>query len=228
VQQVFGGQTYRVVHVAYQQQLLNDRVEMRVGRIAAGDDFLVSPYNYVFVQNGFDGNPVGVFFNAPGMTAYPTATWGGLVKVRPTERAYVMAGLYNGDPSIGENKHHGADWSMAGPLFAIGEAGYQVNGLPGERGLIGNYRAGFWYDDSQFTDFTTVARGFTPRVARGNWGVYGLFDQVLVRFGEAGNRFTTDASPGAHPGSARASTREHRDPPAPRSRRVARDTARYA
>ena len=117
---------------------------------------------------------------------------------------------------------------MAGPLFAIGEAGYQVNGLPGGRGLIGNYRAGFWYDDSQFTDFTTVARGFTPRVARGNWGVYGLFDQVLVRFGEAGNRFTTDASPGAHPGSARASTREHRDPPAPRSRRVARDTARYA
>ncbi|PYN89375.1 MAG: hypothetical protein DMD89_35090 [Candidatus Rokuibacteriota bacterium] len=187
MQQVFGGQTYRVVHVAYQQQLLNDRVEMRVGRIAAGDDFLVSPYNYVFVQNGFDGNPVGVFFNAPGMTAYPTATWGGLVKVRPTERAYVMAGLYNGDPSIGENKHHGADWSMAGPLFAIGEAGYQVNGLPGERGLIGNYRAGFWYDDSQFTDFTTVARGFTPRVARGNWGVYGLFDQVLVRFSEAGS-----------------------------------------
>ncbi len=187
VQQVFGGQTYRVVHVAYQQQLLNDRVEMRVGRIAAGDDFLVSPYNYAFVQNGFDGNPVGVFFNAPGMTAYPTATWGGLVKVRPTERAYVMAGLYNGDPSIGGNKHHGADWSMAGPLFAIGEAGYQVNGLPGERGLIGNYRAGFWYDDSQFTDFTTVARGFTPRVAPGNWGVYGLFDQVLVRFGEAGS-----------------------------------------
>ena len=59
MQQVFGGQTYRVVHVAYQQQLLNDRVEMRVGRTAAGDDFLVSPYNYVFVQNGFDGNPVG-------------------------------------------------------------------------------------------------------------------------------------------------------------------------
>ena len=62
-----------------------------------------------------------------------------------------------------------------------------MNGLPGERGLIGNYRAGFWYDDSQFTDFTTVARGFTPRVAPGNWGVYGLFDQVLVRFGEAGS-----------------------------------------
>ena len=97
-----------------------------------------------------------------------------------------MGGLYNGDPSIRVNEHHGADWSMAGPLFAIGEAGYQVNGLPGDRGLIGNCKAGFWYDDHQYTDFTTVARGFTPRVSRGNWGVYGLFDQVLVRLGEAG------------------------------------------
>jgi porin len=187
VQQVFGGQTYRLVDVAYQQQLLADRVEFRVGRIAAGDDFLVSPYNYVFVQNGFDGNPVGIFFNAPGMTAYPNATWGGLVKVKPTERMYVMGGAYNGDVSIRANEHHGADWSMNGPLFAIGEVGYQINGLPGDTGLIGNYKAGFWYDDHQYIDFTTVARGRAPDVPRGNWGLYGLFDQVLVRFGGLGS-----------------------------------------
>ena len=46
VQQVFGGQTYRLVDVAYKQELFADRVELRVGRIATGDDFLVSPYNY--------------------------------------------------------------------------------------------------------------------------------------------------------------------------------------
>ena len=183
VQQVFGGQTYRLVDFSYQQQLFDDRVELRVGRIAAGDDFLVSPYNYVFVQNGFDGNPVGIFFNAPGMTAYPNATWGGLVKVKPTDRMYVMGGLYNGDVSIRANTHHGADWSMDGPLFVIGEVGYQINGLPGDPGLLGNYKAGFWYDDHQYIDFTTVARGGAPEVTRGNWGLYGLFDQVLVRFG---------------------------------------------
>ena len=187
VQQVFGGQTYRLVNAAYTQQLFNDRVEVRVGRIAAGDDFLVSPYNYAFVQNGFDGDPVGIFFNAPGMTAYPNATWGGLVKVKPTERMYVMGGLYNGDVSIRANKHHGADWSMDGPLFAIGEVGYQVNGLPGDAGLIGNYKAGVWYDDHEYTDFTTVARGRTPDLTRGNWGLYALFDQVLVRFGGSGS-----------------------------------------
>ena len=187
VQQVFGGETYRLVNMAYQQKLFDDRLEFRVGRIAAGDDFLVSPYNYVFVQNAFDGNPVGVFFNAPGMSAYPSATWGGVVKAKPTDRMYVMGGLYNGDPSNRADKHHGADWTMDGPLFAIGEVGYQINGLPGDRGLLGNYKAGFWYDDSRYTDFTTVARGQTPSVSRGNWGLYGLFDQVLVPFGEPGS-----------------------------------------
>src|SRR5229473_6543450 len=187
VQQVYGGQTYRLVDVAYQQRLLDDRLEFRVGRIAAGDDFLVSPYNYVFVQNGFDGNPAGIFFNAPGMTPYPNATWSALVTGRPTKRTYVKGGLYNGDPSIRDNKHHGLDWSLDGPLFAIVEAGYHRNGRPGDQGLIGNYKGGFWHDDSQFTDFNTVARGHALGVTRGNWGFYGLFDQMLVRFGEPGS-----------------------------------------
>jgi porin len=178
VQQVFGGETFRVVNIAYLQKLLDDRIEFRLGRIATGDDFLVSPYNYVFVQNGFDGNPVGIFFNSPGMTAYPNDTWGALVKVRSTARTYIMGGVYNGDPSIRDNSNHGVDLSMDGPLFAIGEIAYQPNNLPGDRGLLGNYKAGFWYDNSRFTDFNTG--GFN----RGNWGFYGIFDQVLVRFGE--------------------------------------------
>src|SRR6266481_790975 len=183
VQQVFGGETFHLINLAYQQKLFDDRVELRLGRIATGDDFLVSPYNYVFVQNGFDGNPVGIFFNSPGMTAFPNATFGALVEGRPTERTYVMGGWYNGDPSVRDNKHHGLDWSMRGPLFGIGEVGYQVNGLPGDQGLLGNYKAGLWYDNSQYTDFRTVGPGQASASSRGNWGIYGQFDQVLVRFG---------------------------------------------
>jgi porin len=178
VQQVFGGETFHLINITYQQKLFDDRVELRLGRIATGDDFLVSPYDYVFVQNGFDGNPVGIFFNSPGMTAYPNDTWGALVKVRPTARTYIMGGVYNGDPSIRDNSKHGVDFSMDGPLFAIAEIAYQPNSLPGDRGLLGNYKAGFWYDNSLYTDFNTGA------VNRGNWGFYGMFDQVLVRFGE--------------------------------------------
>ena len=181
VQQVFGGGTFFLTNVAYLQTLFDDRVEFRIGRIGAGDDFLVSPYNYGFVQNGFNGNPVGIFFNSPGMTADPNQTWGALIKVRPTARTYIMGGVYNGDPSIRDNDKHGADFSLRGPLFAIGEIAYQPNSLAGDHGLIGNYKAGFWYDNSRFSDFNT------GKSERGNWGFYTLFDQVLVRFGEQGS-----------------------------------------
>jgi porin len=177
-QQDFGGETFHVVDVAYQQKLYDDRVEFRIGRIGAGDDFLVCPYDYLFMQNGFDGNPVGIFFNAPGMTAYPNATWGAVAKVRPTEQTYLMAGIYNGDPAIRANDHNGADMSLNGPAFAIAEAGLKVNGLPGDAGLIGNYKAGCWYDNSKMTEFGSAYS------ERGSWGFYGLFDQVLFPFAD--------------------------------------------
>lgn len=184
VQQVYGGETFHLIDIAYQQQLLDDRVEFRIGRIAAGDDFLVAPGDWLFMQNAFDGNPVGIFFNSPGMTAYPNASWGALVKVKPTARTYLMGGIYNGDPSIRADSHNGADMSMNGPIFVIGEAGYERNGLPGDPGLIGDYHIGFWYDNSAFTDYETAGYGTPPGSKRGNYGFYAQIDQVLMAFGD--------------------------------------------
>src|SRR5260370_8787081 len=76
---------------------------------------------------------------------------------------------------------------MEGVVLVSGDVGEQRKGLPGDQGLIGNYKGGVWYDDHQFTDFNTVARGHAPISTRGNWGFYGLFDQMLVRFGEPGS-----------------------------------------
>jgi porin len=175
-QQVYGGESFRLVDAAYQQQLLDDRVELRLGRISANDDFQVSKYDYFFMQNGFDGNPVGIYFNAPGMTAYPDSTWGSLVKTRPTQRTYAMVGVYNGDPNVRDIDRHGWDMTMRGPTFVIGEAGLQVNGLPGDTGLIGNYKIGGWYDASTQTVF-----GSSDAI-RGSSGEYAMFDQVVIPF----------------------------------------------
>jgi porin len=181
-QQVFGGETFRVVDVAWQQKLFDNRVQFRIGRIATGDDFLVCPYDYLFMQNGFDGNPVGIFLDSPGMSAYPSATWGAMLKARPTQRTYVMLGAYNGDSSIRSNTHHGVDLSLNGPVFMIGEAGLRINGLPGDKGLYGNYKIGCWFDNSTATEFGSRA------IQRGSSGAYGLFDQVLLPFGAAGSK----------------------------------------
>jgi porin len=187
IQQVYGGQTFHLINLAYKQKFLDDRVETSIGRIGAGDDFLVSAYNYLFMQNGFCGNPVGIFFNSPGMSAYPNATWGARLKVKPTQRTYLMGGIYNGDPSIRDIDHNGADMSMNGPVFVIGEAGYQLNGLPGDSHRLGNYKIGFWYDNSEFTDYNSVGFAQPAGTKRGNWGLYTLFDQVLFPFGEPGS-----------------------------------------
>ena len=179
-QQIHGFQTWRLIDVSYQQNLFDDRVELRLGRFATTDDFLVSAYNSGFMSNAFCGNPFGILLDAPGMTAY-TGTWAALAKVKPTARSYVMAAVYNGDPTIRANKYHGLNLSMNGPPFAIAELGYQVNGLPGDSQLLGNYKLGVWYDDSQFTNFESGAG------VRGSSGFYALFDQVLVPFGSPGS-----------------------------------------
>ena len=57
----------------------------------------------------------------------------------------MMAGVYNGDPTLGDNDKHGVDWTMRGPLFAIGEVGLSINQEPGATGLPGNYKIGGYY-----------------------------------------------------------------------------------
>ena len=178
-QQIYGFQTLRLIDASYQQKLFDDRVELRLGRFPAMDDFLVSPYDFGFMQNAFCGNPFGILLDSPGMSAY-YGTWAALVKVKPTRRSYVMTGIYNGDPAMRDNKHHGVDLSMNGPAFVISEAGYQVNGMEGESQRLGNYKFGGWYDNSKLANFESGA------VSRGSWGYYAMFDQVLVPFGTPG------------------------------------------
>jgi porin len=179
-QQIYGFQTFRVIDVSYQQKLFGDLVELRLGRFATTDDFLVSAYNFGFMSNAFCGNPFGILLDTKGMTAY-TGTWAALIKVKPTSNSYVMAAVYNGDPTIRENEYHGLNLSINGPPFTIAEVGYQVNGLPGDNQLVGNYKLGAWYDDAQFRNFLSGTN------VQGSWGYYALFDQLLVPFGRPGS-----------------------------------------
>jgi porin len=95
-----------------------------------------------------------------------------------------MAGIYNGDATIRANDKNGADLTMHGPVFAIAEADYKYDGLPGDGQYLGNYKLGAWYDDNIYTNYTSVGYAAPAASRRGNWGVYGLFDQVIWPFAE--------------------------------------------
>ena len=184
-QQVFGGETFRLVNVDLQRYFCDRTMDVRLGRIAVADDFMVSPYFWYFMSGGINGNPAAVNINAPGMNGYPNATWAARVRAATTPRTYAMLGVYNGDPDIRNNDNHGCDFSMRGPLFAIAEVGYQRNGQPEDEGKLGNYKLGGYYNGGSFDKFSAsqFAPGIGPPAGteQGNWGYYALFDQVIFQ-----------------------------------------------
>jgi len=190
VAQTCCGHTYRLVNVDWTQKLFGDLLEVRGGRIAAGDEFMTSILYGYFLQSGIDGNAEGIFFNVP-MTVYPVATWGIRAQVTPIPQLYAMAGVYNGDPTLGQNSKHGVDWTMRGPLFTIGEVGFLLNQTPGATGLPGNYKVGGYYAAGDYPDLYFDVQGGAASVSGlpplkhpgGNGGFYFLLDQMVFRHG---------------------------------------------
>jgi Carbohydrate-selective porin, OprB family len=64
--QIFGGETVRLYALALEwASLWDNRLDIRAGRIGAGDDFLASPWYTAFVNSAFNGTPGSVPTNIP-------------------------------------------------------------------------------------------------------------------------------------------------------------------
>jgi carbohydrate-selective porin OprB len=55
----------------FQQSLFNGRLDMKVGRIATGDDFLTSPANVSLVNSALNPILLAVQANVPSVTDEP-------------------------------------------------------------------------------------------------------------------------------------------------------------
>ncbi len=195
VQQIFGGQTHKLVNVHLMQSLFDDRINLSIGRIVYNDEFQHSPLNCQFLNNAFCGNPIAIFRNVPGgVTAYPDTTWGARVRVRPSRHTYVMTAVYDGDPTQGGESKHGTKWDFGeNGVFLAWELGW----VPA-RGLLGlpaAYKVGAWYHTGEFDDLAEdingdnlLVTGLPARQRRGNAGYYAMVDQMLYREGETGSQ----------------------------------------
>ncbi|MCB1109719.1 MAG: carbohydrate porin [Chlamydiia bacterium] len=179
VAQVYGGQNIRLNEFYLKQVLCDEWILMKLGRLNGGNDFLQSELYYKFVNNGFDGNPIAIFFNGP-FTAYPNATWGFLFQFRPYKRILAKLAAYVAQDDVADNKYHGLNWSLNGSdgTLLMTEWSYQVNQLKTDTGYPGNYRAGYYY----FTD--SKGEKFLGGHYHGNSGYYFLIDQMIFRQGD--------------------------------------------
>jgi porin len=188
VQQIFGGgQTSRLVQTRWDQRLFDDRLEFSIGRLSTTSDFLTSSFYCQFVTNGICGQPPAPFFNMPnGITAYPAGYWAGLTQVRPTQDTYVKFGIYDGDPTHGDDRH-GLNFGFGNNgLLLMSEIGYKTKsgllGMPCRYSLAGYVHTGDFRDVVQDKDGDNIfITGRKGRVRSGQNGFYLIFEQMLLR-----------------------------------------------
>jgi porin len=176
----------KLTYLSYTQALFENKVTVRLGRLTVnsvfGEEFMGSEYFKAMGSVAFNLVPIGLFLNAPGAFGYPLTTWGARIKFEPVPQFYAMAGAYNGDPMVKDGSHHGLDFSLRGPLFAIGELGFRWNYGKGATGLPRNIKAGAYFNGGQFH---VLDAGELTRTVHGLYGLYILGDQVVSRWGDS-------------------------------------------
>ena len=197
VQQIFGGQTIILTGLHLTQRLLDDKMEIKVGRFSAGDDFASSPLYWLYMNNGIDGNPQALPVNA-SFSAYPWASWAARVRIEPSPDWNAMFGLYQVSNKTFNRYPHGVNFSFEptdGVMF-LGQVGWTpeffrrpVKRVETEReeneelsdteedthGLPGHYWFGAYYSTWEYAQF-----GSTQSAANA-YGFYWHADQKIYQ-----------------------------------------------
>ncbi len=203
VQQVFGGSAVMFYALAFDQKFFNDKVSLKFGRFATGDDFASSPIYWLYMNNGIDGNPQALPVNTQ-FSAYPWAVWGSRLRVDPTPEFNGMLGIYQVSDRIFVRNYHGLDWSMRpndgiqlitqlgwtpeffkrpvestasndGKMIAEGKSTAKTVTSSEMKGYPGHYWFGAYYSPWGFPQFGTTER------ASNSYGFYWHADQMVFQ-----------------------------------------------
>ena len=186
---IFGNEQFRFYSLYLEKNLLDKKLNIRFGRIAAGDDFATSPLYGIYVNNDIDGVPISIPINM-FFSVYATATWGVRAKYSLNKDFYVFSGIYDGDSAVARNDMYGFDFSLRlkqGLAFAE-ELAYAPDKGIGPDGLPGHYKAGIYYNGATCRDLYSDINGSSFAVTNldrkkhiGNYNVYLIADQMIYR-----------------------------------------------
>ena len=181
----------------YEQMLFDKKLAIRVGQLAADQEFMVSQYANLFLNHTFGWSTFPSADLPSGGNAFPLATPGVRVKVVPSGETAVLIGVFNGDvagpgPGFPQSRDpSGTAFRLGDGVFAIAEVQYASNSGDGATGLPGSYKAGVWYNSQNFADQRRNGSGVSladptglasvGRNRRGNFSLYAQGDQLLYR-----------------------------------------------
>ncbi|NIJ50332.1 carbohydrate porin [Rhizomicrobium electricum] len=199
----------RLFDAYLEQKLFDDTLSIRIGQIAADDEFLLSDYAAALVNGTFGWAAIMAADLPNGGPGYPLSTPGVRVKWTPDMSFSWQTAVFNGDPAgdcSGNGQvcnDNGLTFSTDKDVFVISEIGYVV---PGD--LPASFKLGGWYHSGHFTDLRydedkdlAAVTGAEPYTRRGDYGFYAVIDKRLWREGESENQglggfFRVGAAPG--------------------------------
>ena len=188
---IAGYNTVRLQELWLEQAFWRKRASIRLGLLAADAEFFISSNGSLFL-NGTFGAFTFVGANLPDAPVFPVAVPGVRFAVQPVSFFSFQAGIYGGDSGGSQDQNnHGTNFNLRGRDGALifSEVAYYLNQSPGNRGLQGTYKLGSFVhtgsaDFPTFDSQTRDALGTGPiRNRSTNYGVYGVIDQDLYKFG---------------------------------------------
>ena len=201
----------RLWEVWYQQKVLGDSMDIKIGQQSIDQEFMASQYSAIFIGPAF-GWPALPSYDLPaGGPVYPLSVPGVRIRARPNETTTWLVGAFAGNPANNvpsqdpqKANARGTTFSLHGGTLFISEWQYVRNqpeskesGSPVNGGLPGTYKLGAWYHTHKFSDtrFDDGGRSLASPLSSGNalqhsgnYSVYGLADQTVWREGEGGAR----------------------------------------
>ena len=195
--------TTRLYTAWFQQSFGGGAVTVQLGQLAADGDFIASPTAGGLLNGTFGWAGILAANLINGGPAYPLATPGARLVIKPSDAVTLHTAVYSGDPAGKDcltdaqtcNKH-GTTFSFAGGALWMGEVQYAINQGKNAAGLPGVYKFGVWYATADYADQhygldatgATVSLGVDPTANpiqhHGDWGIYGVADQMVWRGGE--------------------------------------------
>ncbi len=181
----------------YEQVLLDKKLAIRVGQLAADQEFMISQYSGLFLNHTFGWTTLPSADLPSGGPIYPLATPGVRVKYIPRDDTSLLAAVFNGDPAgpgrgfSQARDPSGTAFRLRDGVFAIIEVQYGLNQADGATGLPGTYKFGAYYNSQNFADQRRNASGGSladpsgtsaiGRNRRGNYSLYAVADQLVWR-----------------------------------------------
>ena len=183
-----------------EQHFLDDSLSIRIGQIAADDEFFTSDTAGGLISSTFGFATLLAANQNQGGPVYPLATPGIRAQFQATDDISIMGAVFGGAPGGGACatnpqtcNRYGLKFPTDGGSLWMGELQYAPNQKEGATGLPGTYKFGGWYATTKFADRHFGVNGLGGRVSlanptavdsifhQGNWGIYGIADQMVWR-----------------------------------------------